>query len=256
MESKTYGSVLTSLAERELLLPYFRNAMLSKQWPESYDVTIDSSPYYGHGDGMFHPSSHALMGARELYYRFHPDHRDRIVNEQRNVQSEMTLAMGSALHGIVQAQFRMAGLVKDAADVEVEYTIEEHNARGRVDFLVHHPDGNVYPVELKTQNSRGFELQTQIKDSWDAQLSMGLHGTGYATGVLLVLESGYPYRMKEFLVNRNDPLLSRIFAKFDHVRECIAANTPPEHCCSLNSVQMKACPARFECWLKGGVEGG
>lgn len=256
MESKTYGSVLTSLAERELLLPYFRNAMLSKQWPDSYGVTIDSSPYYGHGDGRFHPSSHALMGARELYYRFHPDHRDKIIHEVRNVQSEMTLAMGSALHGIVQAQFQMAGLINSPEHVEVEYTIEEHNARGRVDFLVHHPDGNVYPVELKTQNSRGFDLQTQIKDSWDAQLSMGLHGTGYATGVLLVLESGYPYRMKEFLVPRNDALLSRIFAKFDHVLECIAADTPPEHCCSLGSVQMKACPARFECWLNGRVEEG
>ena len=256
MASNPYGSVLTSLADRELLLPYFRNAMLSKQWPDNYQVVIDSSPYYGAGDGMFHPSSHALMGARELYYRFHPDHRDKIVHEVRNVQSEMTLAMGSALHGIVQAQFQMAGLIKDEKDVEVEYVIEEHNARGRVDFLVHHPDGNVYPVELKTQNSRGFDLQTQIKDSWDAQLSMGLHGTGYATGVLLVLESGYPYRMKEFLVDRNDALLSRIFAKFDHVRECIAANTPPEHCCSLGSVQMKSCPARFECWLKGRVAEG
>ena len=40
--------------------------------------------------------------------------------------------------------------------------IEEHHVRGRVDFLVHHPDGNVYPVELKTQNSRSFELQDDI----------------------------------------------------------------------------------------------
>lgn len=251
MVSSPYSSVLSSLADKELLLPYFRNAMLSKQWPDNYTVIIDSSPYYGHGDGMFHPSSHALMGARELYYRFHPDHQDKLIHEQRNVQSEMTLAMGSALHGIIQAQFQMAGLITDEKDVEVEYTITEHNARGRVDFLVHHPDGNVYPVELKTQNSRGFDMQTQIKDTWDAQLSMGLHGTGYATGVLLVLESGYPYRMKEFRVNRNDQLLSAIFAKFDYVRECIAANSPPEHCCPLNSVTMQACPARFECWLAG-----
>ena len=249
MASNPYGSVLTSLADKELLLPYFRNAMLSKQWPDSYGVTIDSSPYYGHGDGYFHPSSHALMGARELYYRFHPDHRDYLVHETRNVQSEMTLAMGSALHGIIQAQFQMAGLIADPGDCEVEYTIEEHNVRGRVDFLVHHPDGQTYPVELKTQNSRGFDLQTQIKESWDAQLSMGLHGTGHPTGVLLVLESGYPYRMKEFLVNRNDVLLSQIFAKFAHVRDCIATSTTPQHCCSLGSVQMKSCPARFECWL-------
>ena len=248
MAASPYGSILSSLAEKDLLLPYFRNAMLAQQWPDSYQVTIDSSPYYGHGDGYFHPSTHGLMGSRELYYRFHPEHRDKLIHERRSVQSEMTLAMGSALHGIVQTQFQMAGLIADPKDCEVEYVIDEHHVRGRVDFLVHHPDGCTYPVELKTQNSRGFDLQTQIKESWDAQLSMGLHGTGYATGILLVLESGYPYRMKEFLVDRNDVLLSRIFAKFAHVRDCIATSTPPEHCCPLDSVTMKACPARYECW--------
>ncbi len=251
MPASPYGSILSSLADKELLLPYFRNAILSQRWPDSYDVTIDSGPYYGHGDGRFHPSSHALMGARELYYRFHPDHRDKLIHEQRNVQSEMTLAMGSALHGIVQAQFQMAGLISSPEHCEVEYVIEEHNVRGRADFLVHHPDGNTYVCELKTQNSRGFDLQTQIKPSWDAQLSMALHGIGYPTGILLVLESGYPYRMKEFRVNRNDILLSEIFAKFAHVMDCIATSTPPEHCCPLDSVKMEACPARFECWMSG-----
>ena len=52
---------------------------------------------------------------------------------------------------------------------------------------------------------------------------------------------------------RNDELLSEIFAKFDYVREAIAANEPPEHCCPLDSVKMKACPARFECWLSNKV---
>lgn len=251
MAASPYGSIFSSLAEKELLVPYFRNAMLAQQWPDSYQVTIDSSPYYGHGDGYFHPSTHGLMGERELYYRFHPDHRDKLIHEQRSVQSEMTLAMGSALHGIIQTQFQMAGIIKDDSDIEVEYIIDEHHVRGRVDFIVHHPNGNTYPVELKTQNSRGFDFQESIKDSWDAQLSMGLHGTGYATGILLVLESGWPYRMKEFRVDRNDDLLSRIFAKFAYVRECIANDTPPEHCCPLDSVAMKACPARFECWLSG-----
>lgn len=249
MASSPYGSILSGLAERELLLPYFRNALLSQKWPDSYQITIDSGPYYGHGDGRFHPSSHPLMGARELYYRFHPEHQKHLVHEARNVQSEMTLSMGSALHGVIQTQFQMAGLITSPEHCEIEYIIEEHNVRGRADFLVHHPDGNSYPVELKTQNSRAFDMQTQIKPIWDAQLSLALHGLGYPTGVLLVLESGYPYRMKEYRVDRNDQLLSEIFAKFDYVRECIAANEPPEHCCPLDSIQMKSCPARFECWL-------
>lgn len=247
--SSPYSSILNSLADKEVILPYFRNAMLAQKWPDSYQVTIDSSPYYGHGDGYFHPSTHGLMGARELYYRFHPDHRDKVIREQRSLQSEMTLSMGSALHGVIQTQFQMAGLITSADDIEVEYIIDEHHVRGRVDFIVDHPNGYRIPVELKTQNSRAFDLQNQIKESWDAQLSMGLHGTGYANGVLLVLESGYPYRMKEFQVERNDRLLSTIFAKFAHVRECIAENVPPEHCCPLDSLVMKSCPARYECWM-------
>lgn len=581
MAVSPYNSVLNSLGDKDLLIPYFRNALLSQEWPDSYQVTIDSSPYYGHGDGYFHPSTHGLMGARELYYRFHPDHRDNILYEQRDHQSEMTLAMGSALHGVVQTQFQMAGLIADESDIEVEYVIHEHHVRGRVDFIVSHPNGQRIPVELKslacstpilttsgwstmgalqdgdevygpdgqptkvlhahpvnlnrpcyevtfrdgqkvvtdaehlwqvndrnnggrdrvmttqeianapwggryrfrvpvteplqtpeadlsvdpwllgmwlgdgdasmvsicagdhdlpylisrmeklglshrvnqygdrassvyvhglraafsdlgllgdkhipdqyltasiaqrrqllaglmdsdgtvsgrqvtismkneplmrqvlqlvrslgyragfgshmsrlngrdcglvyvvrfhtgwgespfdmprkrdgwnraaktsaqnlrlnaivsvepvetvpvrcitvahesslyvagegfvpthnTQNSRGFDMQTKIKEDWDSQLSMGLYGTGYADGILLVLESGWPYRMKEFRVSRNDTLLSEIFSKFDYVRECIANNDPPEYCCPLDSTTMKSCPARWECWLK------
>lgn len=243
-------SIFKSLAERDLLIPYFRNSLLSQEWPDSYTIEIDSSPYYGKGDGYFHPSTHGLMHARQLYYHFHPDHRDNMVPRERTITDEMTLAMGSALHGVIQTQFEMAGLIRGSTDVEVEYVIEQHHVRGRVDFIVHHPDGNVYPVELKTQNSRAFSFQKEIKPIWDAQLSMGLYGTGHPVGILLVLESGYPYGMREYRVPRNDVLLSEIFEKFDYVRECIALNTPPQYCCAPNSKEMEACAARLECWLK------
>lgn len=226
---------------------------MSDDWPDSYDIRIDSSSYYGHGDGFFHPSTHGLMDARQLYYHFHPATRDNMIPEERTITQEMTLAMGSALHGVVQTQFQMAGLIRGPEECEVEYIIDQHHVRGRVDFIVHHPDGKVYPVELKTQNSRAFAFQKEIKPVWDAQLSMGLHGTGHAEGILLVLESGYPYQMREYRVPRNDQLLSSIFQKFDYVRECIALNTPPEYCCSLGSKEMDACAARYSCWLKSTV---
>lgn len=250
---RPYASVLQGMTGKELLIPYFRNALISGSWPDSYDIKVDSGPYYGHGDGRFHPSSHPLMGARELYYRFHPDHADKILRESRDPSSELSMSCGSAVHAVVQTQFQMAGLIKGPEWCEVEYTIEEHNVRGRADFIVHHPDNNIYPVEFKSQNSRSFNFQDKIQDKWDAQLSLALHGLGYPTGVLLLMEMGYPFRMKEFVVNRNDELLSKIFEKFDYVMECIAADTPPPHCCPLDSVQMKACPARFECWLANKV---
>lgn len=245
------SSVLSSLGEKEILLPYFRNSILAQSWPNSYRVEIDSSPYYGKGDGYFHPSSHAMMGARELYYRFHPKYRDSLVHEPRTVQGEMTFAMGSALHAIIQTQMEMAGLLRGPQDCEVEYVIAEHHVRGRADFVIAHPDGNTYVGEIKTTNSRSFDMIKGVRPYWDAQISLALHGLGYETAILIVVEAGFPYRIREHRVDRNDRLLSEIFNKFDYVRDCIAADTPPEHCCPLDSPQMKRCPARYDCWLQG-----
>ncbi|AVJ48461.1 hypothetical protein SEA_NUEVOMUNDO_217 [Mycobacterium phage NuevoMundo] len=247
-------SIFRSLAERDLLIPYFRNALLSQEWPDEYTIKVDSSPYYGKGDGYFHPSTHALMPARQLYYHFHPDTRDKIIQEDRTITQEMTLTMGSAIHAVVQTQFQMAGLIKGPDDCEVEYVDRTHHVRGRVDFIVHHPNGQVIPVEMKTQNSRSFDFQDSIKPIWDAQLSLGLHGTGHPLGILLVVESGYPFRMREYRVPRNDQLLTQIFQKFDYVRECIALNKVPEYCCMPQSKEMDACPARYQCWLKDKME--
>lgn len=233
---------------------------MNGNWPNNYTITVDSSPYYGvdeitgEPDGYFHPSTHAVTtnynqaGARYLYYLFHPDHRDNLIFDPRDIQSEMTLAMGSALHAVVQTQFQQCGILRPE-NVEVDYTIPEHHVRGRIDMIVDHPSEGTLVTEIKTINSRAFDFQTEVKPEWDAQLSMALHATGHDFGVLLVLESGHPYRMKEFRVQRNDQLLKMIFDRFDQVRVALEANTPPEHCCAPESATMKSCAARFECWL-------
>lgn len=248
MTNPGWSSLLNRLANNELILPALENQILADRWPESYTVTIDSSPYYGHGDGMFHPSTHPLMGARQLYYLFHPDTRDLALKERRGLQQQMTLAMGSALHGVVQTQFEMSGLVK-SDNIEVEYTIPEHRIRGRIDFIVDHPNGTTIPVEMKTINSFGFKSQKRIKPAWDAQLSIALDYLGLDTGVLLMVEAGWPYQMREFLVHRNVELLDEIYTKFALVRTCIERNTPPPHCCTFDSDEMKKCLVRYQCWL-------
>ena len=248
MTAHPYAQVLRRLGDREMILPYLERSIIAENWPDSYTITIDSSPYYGAGDGRFHPSTHPLMGARELYYRFHPDTRDLIAQESPSLQREMTLAMGSALHGVVQAQMQMSGLVRPE-NIEVEYLNEEHNVRGRIDFIVDHPSGKTLPVEMKTRTHFKFDKQTEILPSWDAQLSLALDNTGHDEGILLMVESGWPYKMREFTVKRNDALLEEIYAKFDYVLECIKNNTPPLHCCGFDSPEMKACGARFCCWL-------
>jgi hypothetical protein len=246
-----YRSIFRSLAERNLLVPYLQNAVLAGEWPDSYQVTVDSRPWYGHGDGYFHPSSHAMLGARQLYYMFHPDHRDRLVPEQRDVPLEMSAAVGSSLHAVVQAQFQHLGLLRPE-NVEKGFIIEDHHVRGRTDMIVDHPAEGPVVTEIKTRTPRGFDYG-KLTESWETQLSIALYALGHAQGVLLEIEAGYPWRMREYRVNRNDEMLSAAFAKFDYVRECIAMNTPPPHCCAIGSSEMDKCPAKYECWLKSKV---
>jgi hypothetical protein len=243
-----YESILKRLSDRELITPYLEVSIVGENWPDNYQITIDSGPYYGAGDGYFHPSSHPLMGARQLYYLFHPDHRDKILTERPTLKREMTLAMGSALHGVVQTQFQMTGLV-GPDDVEVEYILEEQHVRGRIDFIVHHPNGNDYVVEMKTRLPWKFKSQDELEPSWDAQLSLAEYSQGKTEGILLLVESGWPYSIKELFHRRNDNLLDEVFEKFAAVRRAIAESKEPKYCCTFDSPTMKSCPARFQCWL-------
>lgn len=242
-----FEGLLGRLVNKDLILPFFEVSMLADRWPDKYNIEVDSSEYYGKGDGYFHPSTHPLMGERQLYLMFHPDTRDKMVGERKSIKGQMTLAMGSALHAVLQTQMKMAGLIhKD--DIEVEYVNSDHHVRGRIDWIAHLPNGLIVPVEFKTRMSWAFKKQVEPELSWLAQLNLGMDATGYDFGVLLILESGFPYQMKEFHVRRDQRLLDDIYGKFDRVREAIATNTKPRACCGYRSKEMAACPARFCCW--------
>lgn len=242
--------LVDSLAGRDLILPYFESSMISDSWPDEYLIRVDSKPYYGLGDGYFHPSTHPMLGERELYYRFHPDTRDKMIWERNSLQRQMTLSMGSALHAVLQTQMELADLVVPE-DIEVEYVNHQHHVRGRIDWIVNHPNGQRIVVEFKTRTHFKFSRQDQPEDAWRAQINLGMDSQDCDFGIILMAESGWPYAMREFHIRRDPLLLDSIYSKFDRVRGAIAANEPPRHCCGPDDKQtISACPARYECWLK------
>lgn len=254
--ANAYDNILKRLAAKELILPILENQMRSDTWPDRYPIWVDSSPYYGAGDGYFHPSTHPLMTPRQLYYMFHPDHRHLIEHEPFSIQREMTLSMGSALHAVVQTQMIMTGMTSED-HIEVEYINTEHHVRGRTDMVFFHPTEGPLIVELKTRTNRKFD-ETTVEDmpSWQIQTALACdnlskkYDTDFTYAVLIMIESGYPFRMKELRIERNDALLRDTYAKFDYVRQAIADNVPPTLCCALDSKEMKSCRARHACWLR------
>lgn len=245
----SFESVLKALGQRDLILPYFEASIISERWPDHYDIRVDSSPYYGAGDGYFHPSTHPTMGERQLYYMFHPDTAPLMVWERPHLKREMWFAMGSALHAVLQTQMQMSELIKDPDNIEREYVNHEHHVRGRIDWIVDHPNGQTIPVEFKTQNSFEFR-KDEVKPEWLAQLNLGLDAVGEDFGIVLVAERGGMFDMREHHVRRDEELLADIYARFDRVRQAIADNKPPKYCCAPDSEAMQKCPARFQCWLK------
>lgn len=146
-------NILQRLADRQIILPILENQMRSDTWPDKMTFEVDTSPYYGldeegNPDGWFHPSSHSLKTARQLYYEFHPEHKHLIEREPWSMSLMMASSVGSSIHAVLQTQLQMAGMC-GPEDVEPQYDNVDHHVRGRGDVIVHHPTEGPIPVEIK-----------------------------------------------------------------------------------------------------------
>lgn len=242
-----FDSILSRLSKQEIILPIFENAMRANKWPDSYMIEVDSREYYGKGDGYFHPSTHPLMDERLLYYLFHPDTVKFVTEEPYSLERDLAAGVGSSLHAMIQTMLIQTGLARPE-NVELTYINEDHHIRGRIDVIVDHPTRGRILVEIKSRTHYKFGKQDAPLPEWEAQLSIALDWAGLENGVILMVETGYPFRMKEFQVARNDALLSQIYQKFDRVREAISLNRTPVPCCAPNSPTASSCPAKFACW--------
>lgn len=213
--------------------------MLAENWPDHYTVTVDTSPYYGQrtpegdyleigsGDGRFHPSSHSLACQRDLYIAFHPQLQHLRPKMRKDLAFYMTVNFGTAIHSLMQTQLTMAGLVVPNT-IEWEYDCPEHNVRGRIDAVIQPPNRGEIVLDIKTINSRGFaSLQAhQPKESWDIQVNLGMEHYGADEGLILAVEAGYPWGLKEVVVKKRSYVTEPVYEKWARVTEAIQHDDP------------------------------
>lgn len=245
------SSLFKRLANQEVLTPYLEKALEDDNWPDHYNIRVDTRPHDSKFDDYFHPSTHCLMSPRKLQMLLDPRYRndERMVWEKWSATSVMTVSYGSAIHAIIQTQMKMAGLITDD-DIEVPLVNEEIHAKGHMDVRVEHFNGKRYCVDIKTRNSRAFDADRGPLASWVAQLNCYMDWEDCDDGIVLVIESGYPFRMKEWHIKRDYSVIDPIYARWNFVRESIKAGREIEElCCTPKSLD-KYCPARFLCWEK------
>lgn len=242
-------SLLNRVQDRDLITPYLDFSMSRDNWPEKYSIEVDSSPWDGDGDPYFHPSSHAIADERFLYYQM----LGKYAREPKTLNSAMTLSVGTAMHAVVGTQLIMSGLCTED-DLEVPVIDDANTYRGHLDALIHHPNGKTYVCDIKTMYSGKYRRIMKVQPEWDAQVNLymaALEKMGIEVadeGIVLAIEIGWPYDVKEFRISRDDDMLQSVFDKWGSVRDAVAEKKPPaEKCCLYDSTKMNNCPARDFC---------
>lgn len=229
-----YGSTLfTSLANRQTVAPFVQAVMMEETWPK--DMILED-PYYhdSHGDDYFHPSMHALHGPKSIYETLHPAKRLLLPPEKRDYNRIMTPLMGTMYHVIIQQKLVHSGLVSPA-DVEIKLVDEGRHWRGHADLLFR---GEL--VDIKTMNSRSFEFFKNPYRSWIYQLHPYMDHLGLKTCLILIVEQGMPWRMKELRINFDQAVMDEIYEKWDSVRHALSVGRSPRFCCK--PADSKYCP--------------
>lgn len=238
-------AMMASMGRKQLIVPYLEAMMASPKWPRLKGLDLHERPRSGLD--YFHPSTHPLMSERELYYRFHPEYRHLVEEEEPSRRQRFTFDVGAVVGALIEQYLVQVGLVASDDDLEVRFADHEHRVSGRADAIITHPTEGRIVVEVKTQNAKSYAVQRAIKASWEAQLQLTMAGLGMDRGILLLCELGYPYDMKEFPQEANPALVSRLHDKFDRVMQAIATNTPPADCCKRGTA-VKRCAARNLCF--------
>lgn len=242
--SKRLGRTLDSLAKRKLITPYFERALVRADWPEEYAIRVFNKER--HWDGYFHPSTHAPMDPLQLYYEFHPDYETE--KRKSDPIREMTFQIGNAFHSLVQSMFVHLGFVEES-EIEVSFINERRWVSGTLDvrkFTL--PDGESFPVEIKS----AAYLPRKPYDNHIQQLNIYMDlgcEEPQEKGILFYIEKTPPHRLEEFIVERDESILTPIYRKFDRVREAIDMDDPSglRNCCMPDTKQHRACPARNVC---------
>jgi hypothetical protein len=240
------------LATDSLVAPYVEMSLRKEVIADS--LYIPFPEHASKRDFLFHPSSHCEPDVRQLYYRLHPDYRGQLKERRRAGMDYLSLMQGTIFHVIIQTKMKEDGWLTDD-DIEMSLSSEEHHGIGHLDFLFRNNPlaGKDIPVDIKTASPDNFSRMFSPSWSYRAQLNCYLDWGGWDEGVILVVEAGRPFRMKEFRIYRDELMLHSIYSKWAKVRDYIERNEVPPRCrvrdtvCEIGSTTYKNCPARQVC---------
>lgn len=238
---------LQTVANNDILLPLVEEGIMRQDWPEEYPIKVYNKERIW--DGYFHPSSDALMGDLELFYKFSP--RYFYQEERLTPTSILTMQIGSAFHSLFQSLLIHLGLTAEEY-VEVSFKDEERHCSGTIDVqqLVIPGRKDRIPLEIKSCSQIPQKPITEHVYQFQPYMDLGCEEP-QELGLILYICKSYPHHMREFQVYRDEEVLSTIYEKWDRVWDAVENDRDDSEfrpCCNGPGTPLfEGCPAKAVC---------
>lgn len=242
--SPQFRNLMSSARRQEIVLPAIRTYLFQANFP-GFEVHMPgTAESKREPDGWFHPSTHPSWPARQLYYYLVAP--ELLVVEPMDLLGTMATTAGTFWHAFLQACLLDQGII-EAVEVEVED--EETGSRGSLDGRLNTGDG----WEFKTMNPMKMSRINTVVDfiercpDYYMQAIEYMRLSGYPRMVFTILNTSYPFDMKELIIPYERSEGERIREKYLIVRQAVADQRLPMPCCSMGSKMIETCPARLTC---------
>ncbi len=242
--SPRFRSVVKAAHKGEIFVPIFRSYLMEGNFPSFNIESRGWKENEREPDGWFHPSTHPTMDDRQLYY--YMTEPTRMIKEQFDSTSIMAMVAGTFWHAFIQMAGLDIGLI---TDVEVGVEDETYRSRGSMDGLLSSGDA----LEIKTMALTKMGNITDVFTfmlkcpEYYAQAQEYLRMSGRDRMVVVLVNTAYPFEMREIHVPYNASAANETCRKYTKVLQAIADQRPPAACCMPKSKESRACMARTVC---------
>jgi hypothetical protein len=261
---------MADLVSQDLVVkPMVESYLHHAKFPDVFTVTFRNEGEERRPDGYFHPSTHPLMGERQLFYYL--TRPEDWMAEEISYPSRMAMIMGTAVHSFIQMCMLDDGVLVRPKGTCVacgkphgfkKGQCPEHGAidtelgrRGHGDGLLNLPKWGMGWFEFKTINDKAairlsdhnLDWLKEKKPEYYAQIQDYLDMTGLPKAIILFAVLGYPWHLVEIEVPYDVAYATSLRAKYRRVREAVASGEVPDACCAPLSKEAKACCARGVC---------
>lgn len=265
-----FRGLMKEVQNGTVVKPLLHSYLYEAAWPEDFAVHFKKGTSRRKPDGWFHPSEHPLLPHRMLW--FYLTEPDSLIPEEFAYMNTLSVTIGTAMHHFIETCLKHMGVMLDTEELEAEgFEVNKKNgepqARDRELGATGHMDGvlrihvptvphrKLHLFEFKTSNGKTLNKMEDLDlvafmEKWPeyyAQAQEYLRMTGYDLSIVLFMEMGYPWTLKEFHIPANPRFQADTAGKYLHVRQAQASGIMPDPCCAPRSKEAKACPARAVC---------